>query len=178
MWAPLRKVWDSSRGNAGSNRLLSESGVMICIYRCGSDGGDTGATTGPGCLSRVLFSPISTGDIVVWFEGQYCPCNANTFQSQTASVKTWAPWLTCSWLYLYLWSLVSLRIVLWAISSELSQIPLLKWWTNMSFDHLYIRVRIWNQGPYYFVGIYRLELKGRILDSPKVLGGLCARRCK
>lgn len=52
--------------------------------RCGSVGGDTEA--GPGWLSRVLFYPISPGDIVVWFEGQYCLCNSNTFQSQTASV--------------------------------------------------------------------------------------------
>lgn len=56
----------------------------MCAPRCGSGAGDTGATAGPGCLSRELFYPISLGDMVVWFEGQCCLCNSSTFQSQMA----------------------------------------------------------------------------------------------
>lgn len=57
---------------------------MKCSPRCGSGGGDTGATQAQ--VGSAECCSISPGDIVVWFEGQRCLCNSNTLQSQTASV--------------------------------------------------------------------------------------------
>lgn len=42
--------------------------MVVGVRVEGGMGWDTGDTTGPGCLRRVLFCLISTGDIAVWFK--------------------------------------------------------------------------------------------------------------